>query len=206
MRAFVSNVDSPVGRNISRLLSATLPGFTRGREDGDEAGEEPAGGERQLDSAQKQLPYEVVGTLGSQPQTPGKAEPRATAEAGPRDAVGVVTEQGVEDTKASQSVAARKRAFAKDEAVEKFAVPGVKPKWVSEIIQNSAKEQLKDALLSSDVIIYDLLNSLEEAVWACECTLHREWRILRGRIQQVYGAYLKHAVARYYGTRACIKL
>jgi hypothetical protein len=111
MRVFVSNVDSPVGYLLSRVLSQTVVGSRRTPEE--DAGEEAA---QNLDEesiakieSKAKVTYQVCGTLG---------EPRESNSTGSYFA-----------TLDSKKNAARK------EAIAKFAIAGKKPAWVSDIIQ-----------------------------------------------------------------------
>ncbi|KAI8618987.1 hypothetical protein BC830DRAFT_1226450 [Chytriomyces sp. MP71] len=146
MRCFISNIDTPVGHNFSRLLANTIVGS---RKEPETEEEEPAAaegeeGEKKEEKAPKEK-YHVIGTLApllGYPVSPSNP--------------GMMVETGD-----------KKRDQARREAIEKFAIRGQKPAWVEDVIQND-KEVLKQALLGSDIIIYDLYQCLDEASWAVE--------------------------------------
>ncbi|KAJ3402220.1 Adenylate kinase 7 [Chytriomyces hyalinus] len=145
MRCFISNIDSPAGHNFSRLLASTVVGS---RKDPEAEEEEPAAGE---DDGEKKgekpkEKYQVIGTLSAELGVPvAPSSPGAMFETGDK-----------------------KRDQARREAIEKFAVRGQKPAWVESLVQNNDRDVLKQALLSCDVIIYDLNQCLDEASWAIE--------------------------------------
>ncbi|KAI9352718.1 hypothetical protein BDR26DRAFT_914218 [Obelidium mucronatum] len=147
MRCFISNVDSPVGYNFSRLLASTVVGS---RKEPDLEEEEAGGGgdedgEKKEEKKEKEK-YRIVGTL-----SPERGYPVAPSNPGEM-----------------QETGDKKRDHARREAIEKFAIRGVKPAWVQDIVRNENREALKNTLLQCDVIIYDLSQTLEEASWAIE--------------------------------------
>ncbi|KAJ3067270.1 Adenylate kinase 7 [Podochytrium sp. JEL0797] len=154
MRCFVSNIDSPTGHNFSRLLASTVVGSRKEPEpeedDGAAAAAAAGEGEEGADSHKEEKPpkqkYMVWGTL-----CPIVDHPVAPS------LPGVMVETGD-----------KKKDAARREAIEKFAVKGEVAEWVQGVIKNDDREELKQALLGSDVIIYDLNQSLEEASWAIE--------------------------------------
>ncbi|TPX33306.1 adenylate kinase [Synchytrium microbalum] len=157
MRVFVSNLDSPLGHNVSRLLSNTIVG-SRGsggeREGGDDQDNANADNDDGSPSTQDTKPvkesYSIVGTL---------MPALATADAidNPPTQPGQMIYTGD-----------RKKDAARKVAIDKFAVRGSTPKWANQVVESSDKAALQDLILSSDVIIYDLLQNVEEAEWAIE--------------------------------------
>ncbi|KAJ3054331.1 Adenylate kinase 7 [Rhizophlyctis rosea] len=145
VKAFVSNVDSPFGHNVSRLLTSTIVGSRRPEEEPEEDEEENE--DKPKPEAPPKEPYVVVGTM---------LPPRASANR-------VVSEPGP-----MVETGNRKKDNARREAIEKYAVAGRTPKWVSETVMPGDRTTLRDTLLDCDVIIYDLVQSLDEASWAIE--------------------------------------
>ncbi|KAJ3152034.1 Adenylate kinase 7 [Geranomyces variabilis] len=144
MKVFVSNVDSPVGHNLSRLFSQTAAGQRSHHEEPEE--DEDEDGEKLKDDKPKEH-YTVVGTL---------------SDSGPNDGLpprqpGPMVETGD-----------RRKDAARRLAIEKYAVKGTKPKWVAEVISKDDRAVLKQTLLESDVIVYDIVACLDEATWAIE--------------------------------------
>ncbi|KAJ3043877.1 Adenylate kinase 7 [Rhizophlyctis rosea] len=144
VKAFVSGVDTPFGHNISRLLTSTIVGSRRQEE-------EPEEDEEDEDAPKKEAPpkepYTVVGTM-----LPARASAnRVISEPGP------MVETGN-----------RKKDNARREAIEKYAVVGRKPKWVGDTVMTGDRTALRDLLLECDVIIYDLVQFLDEASWAAD--------------------------------------
>ncbi|KAJ3295038.1 Adenylate kinase 7 [Borealophlyctis nickersoniae] len=146
MKVFVSNVDSPLGHSLSRLLSLTLVGSRRPEEEPEEDDEDVE--DKPKVEAPPKEPYVVVGTLTQRNSAGG---------------VGLVPQPGP-----LVETGDRKKDAARKEAVEKFAVAGQKPKWVSETFPHGDRTLLRDTLLDCDVIIYDLTSCLDEASWAIE--------------------------------------
>ncbi|KAJ3027297.1 UNVERIFIED_CONTAM: Adenylate kinase 7 [Siphonaria sp. JEL0065] len=144
MRCFVSNVDTPVGYNFSRLLASTVVGSRKEPiEEEEEPGDED--GDKKDEKKEKEK-YRIVGTLAPELGYPvAPSNPGEMAETGDK-----------------------KRDQARREAIEKFAIRGEKPVWVQDIVRNEDKEVLKNTLLHCDVIIYDLNQCLDEASWAIE--------------------------------------
>ncbi|KAI8803996.1 hypothetical protein BJ742DRAFT_682527 [Cladochytrium replicatum] len=154
VRVFVSCVDSAIGHNLSLALSRTAIGSRREEEPAEDAGgDEEEDGKR--DEKVKET-YTVIGTLVPQPKLieDGRVVERPYL---PPTLPGPIVETGN-----------RKKDLARREAVEKFSVMGQVPKWVSEVISSDNREALRQALFSADVIIYDLVQSLDEATWAIE--------------------------------------
>ncbi|TPX48909.1 adenylate kinase [Synchytrium endobioticum] len=160
MRVFISNVDSPIGHILSRLLANTIVGSrrpggdddqdnnaTNAINDNDNATENA--GEKQDTKPAKET-YAVVGSF---------LPPLPSAEALDRSSSlpGQMVYTGD-----------RKKDAARKLAIEKFAVRGQAPKWVHQVIEPSNRAKVEAALLNSDVIIYDLLQSVDEAEWAIE--------------------------------------
>jgi len=153
VKVFVSNVDSPIGHNLSLLLSSTIVGSRRSEEEPDEDAEAEAdeandGSAKPADAPPKE-PYTVI----------GKMTPRGSGGRGVEnvDKPGTVVDTGD-----------RKRDAARKEAVKKFAVLGEKPQWVSEVLPHGDRTLLKQRLLECDVIVYDILSCLDEASWVVD--------------------------------------
>ncbi|KAI9097017.1 hypothetical protein DFS34DRAFT_650383 [Phlyctochytrium arcticum] len=176
MKAFVSNVDSPLGHNLSRLLASTVVGSRREEEPEEE--EEPQipedddeeGGSRKKDEKVKEN-YTIVGSLM------GKERKRTAVVAGAAGAVNVKISSPGENESDFIPEYRRptvietgdpKKDAAQREAIEKFAVRGQKPKWVGEITTPGDRTRLKETLLECDVIIYDIVSCTDEANWAIE--------------------------------------
>lgn len=158
MRVFVSNLDTPFGHNLSNILSQT---FVGSRQDEDGGGEEdeaplPLATDGETTNTIKEKPakekYTVVGSLVTDlpfesshgaPQNPAK--PAKMVETGDK-----------------------KRDISRKEAIEKIPVRGSKPRWASDAVNSSDKEGILKLMLSSDVIVYDMMSGLEEANWAIE--------------------------------------
>ncbi|KAJ3015879.1 Adenylate kinase 7 [Thoreauomyces humboldtii] len=145
MKVFVSNVDSTLGHNLSRLFSVTT--VDHRREEEPEEDEDDEQDEKVKEEKAKEN-YNVVGTLQTPVEGAGPFSPRLPAP---------MVETGD-----------KKKDAARRQAIEKFALTGQKPKWVAELADSKDRAALKTTLLSSDVIVYDLVSSLEEASWAIE--------------------------------------
>ncbi|KAJ3332668.1 Adenylate kinase 7 [Blyttiomyces sp. JEL0837] len=151
MRCFISNVDSAIGHNLSRLLASTVVGSRKeseGEEDEGSAEEDPDNAKKQDEKVHDT--YKVWGTLTERlpdqfPASFSTSTPGAMIETGDK-----------------------KKDSARREAIDKFAVLGKKPRWVQDVVDTKDKEALKAAILASDVIIYDTLLSLDESAWAIE--------------------------------------
>ena len=111
VKAFVSNVDSPFGHNVSRLLTSTIVGSRKPEEEPEE--DEDENEDKPKPEAPPKEPYVVVGTM---------LPPRASANR-------VVSEPGP-----MVETGNRKKDNARREAIEKYAVVGRKPKWVSDTL------------------------------------------------------------------------
>ncbi|KAJ3183943.1 Adenylate kinase 7 [Gaertneriomyces sp. JEL0708] len=148
MRVFVSNVDNDLGWNVSRLLSKTIVGSRR-EEEAEE--EEPDEHERSQPKSVVKAPYTIIGTLTARPH---EQEGKDHAE---EDYRARMVESGD-----------RGRDAIHRDAIEKLALRGKVPSWVAETVQVNDREQLKDVLLSCDVIVYDMVACLDEAAWAIQ--------------------------------------
>ncbi|KAJ1558562.1 Adenylate kinase 7, partial [Nowakowskiella sp. JEL0078] len=154
MRVFISCVDSAFGHNISRLLSQTAIGSRKEQEEDNEA-EEPREGGAEITLKPKEY-YSIIGTFVPQPKLieDGVVVERPYL---PPTLPGPMHETGD-----------KKKDSIRRESIDKFAVLGKKPLWVKEIIKSDDRECLMEALLQSDIIVYDLVQSLDEATWAIE--------------------------------------
>ena len=124
MKTFVSNVDSPLGYALSRHFSTTVVGSRKETEGGNEEEIPPTDEEtiKKLEEKVKQN-YSVIGTLTSKrPITPSHPD-YGTTIASPS------LPGNYFETSDKKKNAIRK------EAIARFAVPGQKPKCVSELIQ-----------------------------------------------------------------------
>ncbi|KAJ3068662.1 Adenylate kinase 7, partial [Quaeritorhiza haematococci] len=169
MKVFISHVDTPLGHNLSRVFVSSS-----GRKNSDEGEDAPPeqeeGSPEDSDQAQKQN-YSVVGTL-----SPAESRPVTTSftsQNGTTTTTTTMVDLRLPDFRPPFPgpmlyTGDKKRDAGRKEAIEKYAVSGQKPRWVSEIVQNQDKEQFKNALLASDVIVFDLLSSLDDATWAIE--------------------------------------
>ncbi|KAH6569550.1 hypothetical protein BASA62_004716 [Batrachochytrium salamandrivorans] len=182
VKVFLSNIDTPLGHNLARLLSNTIVGSRR-EEEADEDEEDvqngtPAVGtavassaptttktennskegdeKPNIDDKPPKDTYEMIGTLHGRPDNAEilrNPHLELSALSGPAQMV---------------EVGDKKKDTARREAIEKMSMLGQKPKWVKDIINNTSRDTLQQALISSDVIIYDITKNLEEASWAIE--------------------------------------
>lgn len=112
MRVFVSNVDSPVGYALSRVLSQTVVGSRRAPEEDIPAAEEASSPEEESISkieTKAKITYQICGTLGESNDASSPGNYFSTSDP--------------------------KKNAARKDAIAKFAVAGKKPAWVSDIIQ-----------------------------------------------------------------------
>ncbi|KAJ3218844.1 Adenylate kinase 7 [Dinochytrium kinnereticum] len=145
---------NPIGHNLSRILSSTAVGSRREQEPDEEEGSTTEDADRALTKNQEaKETYKIIGSL-SKPRLRGEDE---SFSVGQPSLPGPLTDTGD-----------KKKDLARREQIEKFSFPGKTPKWASEVISTEDKEELEKALLSADVIIYDLVQSLDEASWAIE--------------------------------------
>ncbi|KXS22159.1 P-loop containing nucleoside triphosphate hydrolase protein [Gonapodya prolifera JEL478] len=152
-RVFISGLDTPLGHNISRLLSRTVMGSRRppSEDNADQDKDEAAEDEAEKPHVQKPT-YRISGTL---------TVPRMTIAEALEYSAGNVP-GGMSET------GDRARDFKRREAIEKFALPGICQSWVENVVESSDREKLKEELMASDIIIYDTLRYMDEAVWAAE--------------------------------------
>lgn len=113
MRVFVSNVDSPVGYSVSRVLSQTVVGSRRPQEEEappvEDAAPIPEEESIAKTETKAKVTYKISGTMGA-----------------PKDASSPGNYFATSDPTKNAS---------RKEAIAKFAVAGKKPAWVSDIIQ-----------------------------------------------------------------------
>ncbi|KAJ8331256.1 hypothetical protein O5D80_000811 [Batrachochytrium dendrobatidis] len=176
VKVFISNVDTPLGHNLSRLLANTVIGSRREDENEEEeedaqttavaAGKNPASEnlDASLEGFDKTKPddklvketYLIVGTMQRKPDLSEVLNnPQLALSA--LSCPGKMIESGD-----------KKKDAARREAIEKMSMLGQKPKWVKDIVNNTARDQLLQTLLASDVIIYDMTSNLDETAWAIE--------------------------------------
>lgn len=181
LRVFVADVDTPIGRSVSRHLSHTTIGSllpqpevehealpTEGAdgmvaEEGEaaarpraEEGDAKGGAARQMS---KVPTYTVWGSLSEHPVDEVVKPKTATK---PRSATPSSWSFLVEPAEAQR----RKGALSKVDV--KIAEPGVKPDWVEQTIDASERHLLKQSLMDADVIVYDIMQNLEEAQFALQ--------------------------------------
>ncbi|KND00419.1 uncharacterized protein SPPG_04741 [Spizellomyces punctatus DAOM BR117] len=149
MKVFVSNVDGPLGHNVSRLLATTVVGSRREEEPEEEETDENE------DRPKEEKPKEIYTVVGTMTRRNGTA-PEETDDSLAHQLVPIV------------ETGDKKRDAVQKEAIEKFAIAGQKPKWVTETVPRGDRTLLKETLLSCDVIIYDIISCLDEASWAIE--------------------------------------
>ncbi|KAJ3102300.1 Adenylate kinase 7 [Phlyctochytrium planicorne] len=159
MRAFVSNIDTPLGHNLSRVLSLTVVGSRRDAEPEEEEGSTAEEGEKvptKNSGDGTRDTYKISGTL-SRPKIREEDDGAAGQGTIQPSLPGNFVETGD-----------KKKDSARKEQIERFAVAGRAGKWVSDIVNNDDREELRKSLLAADVIIYDLVQSLDEATWAID--------------------------------------
>ncbi|KAJ3197257.1 Adenylate kinase 7 [Irineochytrium annulatum] len=194
LRVFINNVDSAVGHNISRIFSQTAIGSRKDAEPDDDEGSGGEDSEKSNKNDRFHESYFIVGTM-SKPGT-AAASALAAADASAAGGAGVNAQAAVNADAAGvggaeagaastdgkpiiiqpesygpgafQDSGDKKKDMLRREQMEKFAVAGKVPKWVNEVVQTDDREALSQALLTSDIIIYDLVQSLDEASWAIE--------------------------------------
>jgi adenylate kinase len=128
MRVFVSNVDSPVGYSISRIFAQTIVGSRKEEEQPPAGDEEATGDENKSIKAieeKAKVNYTVIGTL-----TPPRTDVPIT------DANGLERPAPPPPSHPGHYFETNDKAknTARKEAISKFANPGQKPAWVSEIV------------------------------------------------------------------------
>nr|KAJ3421353.1 Adenylate kinase 7 [Polyrhizophydium stewartii] len=166
-RVFISNVDTALGHNLSRTLAATVVGSRRveeNEEEDDEAAAAAAAANSGAEGADKPKTddktakdtYKITGSLHGRATT-------ADIMRNPQAVLAAVSEPGQ-----MIETGDKKKDAARREAIDKMAQLGQKPKWVKETMQSNDRNVLRQTLLSSDVIIYDIVASLEEASWAVD--------------------------------------
>jgi len=124
MRVFVSNVDTPIGHNVSRIISRTTVGSRRdaNEEDDEESIEEEDEEEEkekekvEVDDEKKSI-YEVIGTLSHPPISQEEKEIKGMIFPAPMVECG------------DKNIDKQRR-----EAIENYAVLGEKPQWVIDTV------------------------------------------------------------------------
>jgi adenylate kinase len=127
MKVFISNVDTPIGHNVSRIISRTPVGSRRDANDeedddtAEEEEEEEEEKERETDKVDiddnKKGIYEVIGTLSHPPISEEEKEVKGMIFPAP------LVECGDKNIDKERC-----------EAIENYAVLGEKPQWVTEIV------------------------------------------------------------------------
>ncbi|KAJ3277144.1 Adenylate kinase 7 [Terramyces sp. JEL0728] len=157
MKVFVSGVDTPFGHNIANVLSQTAVGHARSEEENEEEEEEqPQPGQEGNGAKAEKAPkefYTVVGTL--QKPIPDSLESHLPTKYPAKP--GKMIETGD-----------KKKDASRREAIEKIPRVGQKPKGVSECISCTDREQTQKLMLESDIIVFDMMNDLDEITWALE--------------------------------------
>ncbi|KAG4100288.1 hypothetical protein H8356DRAFT_1290277 [Neocallimastix lanati (nom. inval.)] len=160
MRVFISNVDTPIGHNVSRIISRTPVGSRRDANDDDEedSGEEEEEEEEKEKESEKvdvnddkKGIYEVIGTLSHPPISEEDKEVKGMIFPAPMVECG------------DKNIDTQRR-----EAIENYAVLGEKPQWVTEIVDNSDLDELYKILVTCDIIIYDITTCMDEALYIAE--------------------------------------
>jgi adenylate kinase len=118
MKVFISNIDSPLGFLLSKLLSQTVVGSRREEEQPEEEVED----ETVKKEEKVKTHYTIVGTL-----TPFKH----VLPSDPDFAMAIHHPSNPGNYFETMD---KKKNTARKDAIQKFATPGQKPKWVSEII------------------------------------------------------------------------
>jgi len=158
MRVFVSNVDTPIGHNVSRIITKTVVGSRK--DSNDEEDEESVEEEEEEEEKEKVKVeenddkkgiYEVIGTLSHPPISQEEKEVKGMIFPAPMVECG------------DKNIDKQRR-----EAIENYAVLGEKPQWVTEIIDNSNLDELYKVLVTCDIIIYDITTCMEEALYIAE--------------------------------------
>ena len=113
MRVFISNVDSPVGYSLSRVLSQTVVGSRRAPEEEAPAADDANPEEESIKKTEgkAKLTYQISGTLSEAKDASSPGNYFATSDP--------------------------KKNASRKEAIAKFPIAGKKPAWVSDIIQVS---------------------------------------------------------------------
>ncbi|ORX57276.1 P-loop containing nucleoside triphosphate hydrolase protein [Piromyces finnis] len=156
MRVFVSNVDTPIGHNVSRIITRTVVGSRRdsNEDEEEESVEEEEEEEEKVkveEDDDKKGIYEVIGTLSHPPISQEEKEVKGMIFPAPMVECG-------DKNKDKQ----------RREAIENYAVTGEKPQWVTEIVDNSDLDELYKVLATCDIIIYDITTCMEEALYIAE--------------------------------------
>jgi len=159
MRVFISNVDTPIGHNVSRIISKTPVGSRRDSndDDDDDTGEEEEEEEEKENEKEnekveveddKKGIYEVIGTLSHEPIKEEDKEIKEMIFPAPMVECG------------DKNIDKQRR-----EAIETYAVLGEKPQWVTEVVDNSDLDELYKILVTCDIIIYDITTCMDEALY-----------------------------------------
>jgi adenylate kinase len=122
MRCFVSDIDTPLGHNLSRLLSLTAVGSRKEGENEEEenaSGNEDGGGDKaETGSRNKKETYQVWGTLT---KTEASEAQKASYEAGFGKPIPFDTGD-------------RKRDSARRDVIEKIATHGKASRWIKGVV------------------------------------------------------------------------
>jgi adenylate kinase len=112
MKAFISNVDTAIGHNLSRLLSLTPVGSRNeeNEEEEDDAKKEVEDGKNESTEGKPKDKYVITGTL-LYSETPLQFQIPKMVESGDK-----------------------KKDASRRLAIEKYAIPNSKPNWVAETI------------------------------------------------------------------------
>jgi len=158
MKVFISNIDSPLGHNLSRTLSRTVPGSRLPQEVEEEPPADQVEDEQTVSNPatkEKKECYQIYGSLITEfPESQNMAFTPAKP--------GRMIETGDP----------RKDA-ARREAIEKIPIRGKQPNWISDAVPGGDKDKILDLMLESDVIIYDVLDYVDEAVPIMEALVEK---------------------------------
>lgn len=144
----MSQVDSRIGHNLSRVLSNTVVGSRRSTED--EEAESTAEMEEDVENGEfkpqvKSKKYQVIGTLTN-------LSLKTDDELLGISQRGQMVETGLKEEDDKRRL-----------ALEKFSVLSEVPTWVDEVVPYDDAEAVKAAIIDSDYIIFDLTSNAAEA-------------------------------------------
>ena len=150
VKVFISSVDSPLGYNLSRVLSSTVVGARHEEEPEEEQGgaaeedaahQPPATTEGKPEEKLQKETYDVVGTVHVRPTTADFIKnplTMMTIPSGP----GHMIETGD-----------KKKDAARREAIEKMATLGEAPKWVKQAFMVNPRFQCRPSKVAFQLII-----------------------------------------------------
>ncbi|KAI9140724.1 hypothetical protein BKA69DRAFT_1125458 [Paraphysoderma sedebokerense] len=146
MKVFISDLDTPVGHNLSRILSSTLVGSRRQKDDSDDYTSNEDGNSPTKKSHSY---YEIAGTLFHSANPDAEVPPELEVD-------------GMDPAGKNKEIR---------ELMDKRSKKGKAGSWVKEVIPKNDTEKIKQQILESDVVVFDLLHSVSQANWAFETVL-----------------------------------